>query len=111
MALPQPEHVVVAGGEVAEIEGHVREPVGPGDPPRLDEPLRDPALVEHLEGPGGRPPARDPSTSWPARRSTMTLLTPASASSPASISPVGPPPTITTACSVISHLHVPWVAA
>ena len=49
-----------------------------------------------------RPPAREPASSWLARRSTMATSTPANASSPASISPVGPPPTITTACSVIS---------
>src|ERR1700694_5414821 len=32
----------------------------------------------------------------------MTTSTPANANSPASISPVGPPPAITTACSVIA---------
>src|SRR3954465_15325848 len=47
-----------------------------------------------------RPPAREPATSWLARRSTMATSTPANASSPASISPVGPAPAITTACSV-----------
>ena len=49
-----------------------------------------------------RPPAREPASSWLARRSTMATSTPANASSPASISPVGPPPAITTACSVIA---------
>src|SRR5438445_10112902 len=44
-------------------------------------------------------------TSWPARRSTMATSTPASASSPANISPVGPPPATTTACSAIRHPH------
>src|SRR4051794_19991036 len=48
-----------------------------------------------------RPPAREPARSWPARRSTMATSTPANASSPASISPVGPPPAITTGCSVM----------
>src|SRR4051794_13630870 len=33
----------------------------------------------------------------------MTTSTPAKASSPANISPVGPPPAITTACSVMTH--------
>src|SRR6187455_3461966 len=47
-----------------------------------------------------RPPAREPGRSWVARRSTTATSTPASASSPASISPVGPPPAITTSCSV-----------
>src|SRR4051812_25380819 len=51
-----------------------------------------------------RPLARVPSSSWPARRSTMTTSTPANASSPASISPVGPPPAIATASSPIAGL-------
>ena len=51
-----------------------------------------------------RPPAREPGRSWLGRRSTMATSTPANASSPASISPVGPPPAITTACSVIAML-------
>src|SRR5215510_14974925 len=49
-----------------------------------------------------RPPAREPARSWLARRSTMATSTPANASSPASISPVGPPPAITTAGSLIA---------
>ncbi len=55
-----------------------------------------------------RPPARWPTSSWSGRRSTTATSTPARASSPASISPVGPPPAITTACSVtrMSLLHV-----
>ena len=66
-----------------------------------------------------RPPAREPTRSWLARRSTIATSTPANASSPANISPVGPPPAITTACSVIATLrsasrrsrpahHIPW---
>src|SRR2546421_4460225 len=47
-----------------------------------------------------RPPAREPARSWLARRSTMATSTPASANSPANISPVGPAPAIATACSV-----------
>jgi hypothetical protein len=49
-----------------------------------------------------RPPEREPSTSWLARRSTIATSTPANASSPANISPVGPPPAITTARSLIT---------
>src|SRR3954452_10532133 len=49
-----------------------------------------------------RPPAREAATSWPARRSTMATSTFASASSAASIMPVGPPPAISTACSVMT---------
>jgi len=52
-----------------------------------------------------RPPAREPASSWSARRSTMATSTPANANSPANISPVGPPPAITTACSVIATLR------
>src|ERR671919_633290 len=52
-----------------------------------------------------RPPAREPTSSWPTRRSTMATSTPANANSPASISPVGPPPAITTGCSVIATLR------
>ncbi len=51
-----------------------------------------------------RPPAREPASSWLARRSTMATSTPANANSPASINPVGPAPAITTACSVIATL-------
>src|SRR5436853_1006675 len=46
------------------------------------------------------PPEREPTSSWPARRSTMATSTPAKANSAANISPVGPPPAITTACPV-----------
>src|SRR5215204_3009669 len=52
-----------------------------------------------------RPPAREPARSWLARCSTMATSTPANANSAASISPVGPPPAITTACSVIATLR------
>src|SRR6476619_7637606 len=51
-----------------------------------------------------RPPAREPGRSWLARRSTMATSTPANANSPANISPVGPPPAITAAGSVIAGL-------
>src|SRR5687768_9234590 len=53
-----------------------------------------------------RPPERMPATSWLARRSTIATSTPANASSPANIRPVGPPPAITTACSVIGTLRL-----
>ena len=52
------------------------------------------------------PPAREPSTSWLGRRSTTTTSMPANASSAANISPVGPPPATTTACSV---MHLSWL--
>ena len=49
------------------------------------------------------PPAREPARYWLARRSTIATSIPANANSPANISPVGPPPAITTACSGIRH--------
>src|SRR6266702_4236993 len=52
-----------------------------------------------------RPPAREPGRSWLARRSTMATSTPANANSPPNISPVGPPPATTTACSAMRHPH------
>src|SRR4029077_1093115 len=52
-----------------------------------------------------RPPAREPGSSWLARRSTIATSTPANANSPANISPVGPPPAITTACSAMSAVR------
>src|SRR5712671_5674890 len=56
-----------------------------------------------------RPREREPVRSWLARRSTMATSMPASASSPANISPVGPPPATTTACSAIRHPQPPQV--
>src|SRR3954447_8998295 len=53
-----------------------------------------------------RPPAREPASSWSGRRSTMAASTPASASSPASMSPVGPPPAMTTACPLVAMATV-----
>src|SRR4051794_25083844 len=47
------------------------------------------------------PPARELSRSRLARRSTITTSTFANVNSAASIIPVGPPPAITTACSVM----------
>src|SRR3954469_13675559 len=54
-----------------------------------------------------RPPARAPRRSWLARRSTMATSTPTNANSPASISPVGPAPTIKTATSRIVIKRLP----
>src|SRR5215467_5739365 len=50
------------------------------------------------------PPAREPASFWLARRSTTATSTPANASSPANISPVGPAPAITTACLVFDNI-------
>src|SRR6266536_2812998 len=54
-----------------------------------------------------RPPEREPVRSWLARRSTIATSTSANANSPANISPVGPPPAITTACPVTATLRPP----
>src|SRR5262249_51448930 len=100
--LPQPEPVGMPGGKVADVQR------GPGEPrdlrhlPLRQEPIGDAALVEHLDG-GCVQTARAPGRSWLARRSTMATSTPANASSPASISPVGPAPATTTAWSAIHH--------
>ena len=49
MVLPQPEHVIVPSGKVADVQGDVEV----HDVMQLslrDEPLGDPALIEHFEG-------------------------------------------------------------
>ena len=106
LALPQREPVVVAGGEVADVQRDSGEAWICIDLPRREEPFRDATLIEHLDGAGvqtaGSRSVDDPDS---VRRSTMTTSIPANASSPANISPVGPPPAITTACSVIDPTH------
>ena len=54
-ALPQGEDVVVAGGEVAEVQGDSGEPVRRGGVPRFEEPFRDASLIEHLDRAGEQP--------------------------------------------------------
>jgi hypothetical protein len=49
-ALPQSEHEVVAGGEVTDVEREVRESDSRMRLARLDEPLGDTPLIEHLDG-------------------------------------------------------------
>ena len=100
VALPEGQLVVVAGREVADVQEHLREAQVRMRLPRREEAFRDATLIEHLDGAGLEASGRDPSSSWVVRRSTITTSVPAKASSLASISPVGPPPAITTACSV-----------
>src|ERR1700726_684087 len=50
------------------------------------------------------PPAREPTSSALARRSTMATSTPTNVNSPANIIPVGPPPAITTSCFILRPL-------
>ena len=85
------------GGEVADVQRDV-EVHDRMHLPLREEPVGDAALIENLDAcvRAGRR-ARVPTRSWLARRSTMATSTPANASSAASISPVGPPPAITTA--------------
>ena len=56
-----------------------------------------------------RPPAREPTRSWLARRSTMATSTPANASSPANISPVGP--ASGDHHCMLGHRHTPVASA
>src|ERR1700733_6507827 len=55
-----------------------------------------------------------PGSFWSGRRSTIATSMPASASSAANISPVGPAPEITTACSLDTRILVApslWLGA
>jgi hypothetical protein len=97
VALPQREPVVVPRGKVADVQRDPGEPRDLGHLSLREDPIGDSALIENLDG-ACKPPAREPIRSWLARRSTIATSTPANASSPANISPVGPPPAITTAC-------------
>ncbi len=107
VVLPEPERVGMPGGKVADVQG------GPGElppswccspaPPRgIDRRSRAGRGSRSCVSAGRRRASRrDPG--WRAARRSATS-TPASASSPASISPVGPPPAITTACSFFSGI-------
>ena len=101
VVLPQPEPVGVPGGEVADVQAGRRRTPRPAPPaPRRGTGRRSRAgrAPRSCARAGRRRASRRAPGS--ARRSTIATSTPASASSPASISPVGPPPAITTACSV-----------
>ena len=106
VVLPQPEPVGVPGGEVADVQR------GPGELPRPEPPVPPRGTDRRFHADRGprwcvsadrrRASRRGPGS---ARRSTIATSTPANANSPASISPVGPPPAITTACSVMATLQ------
>ena len=103
--LPQPEPVGMPGGKVADVQTDAARTPRPGPPvPPRGTDRRCRADRRPRWCVTCRPPAREPGRSWLARRSTMATSTPANASSPASISPVGPPPAITTACSLFTRL-------
>ena len=106
VVLPQPEPVVVPGGKVADVQrdaGRTPRPEPPVPPRGTDRRFRadrEPrwcVSADRLRASRGGP-------GWRAARQSATS-TPANANSPASISPVGPPPAITTACSVIATLR------
>ena len=101
VVLPQPERVGMPGGKVADVQRDAGELPDLDHLPLREEPIGDAALIEDLDGARVQTACARAGRSWLGRRSTMATSTPASASSPASISPVGPPPAITTACSVI----------
>ena len=50
VALPQRQPVVVAGGEVADVQGDPGERLDLRRPPLREEAVRDASLVEHLDG-------------------------------------------------------------
>ena len=103
VVLQQPEDEVVPGWEVVDERG-------PGEHRDLvflslrDEPIGDSTLIENLDGAREQTACARTGQILVGRRSTIATSTPANASSPASISPVGPPPAITTVCSVIATL-------
>ena len=103
MALPEREPIVVAGGEVADIQGDAGKRLHLHRLALRKEAVGNAALVQISMVRECRPPERELSISWVARRSTIATSTPASASSAPNIIPVGPPPAITTAWSVIAE--------
>ena len=106
VVLPQPEPVVVPGGKIADVQRDEGESRDLADLPLLEEPIGDSTLIEDLDRACVQTAAREPARSWLGRRSMTARSTPTNASSPASISPVGPPPAITTACSVMAAMIV-----
>ena len=108
VALPQREPVVVAGGEVADVQrdpGERLRPASPAPPRGTDRRCRADRAPRWCASADRLRASR--SSSWLARRSTIATSTPANASSPANISPVGPAPAITTARPVIAALRSP----
>ena len=87
-------HVQQRAGEAHRLEGRAR----------VEEAVGDAALVEELDGPGVEAPGPVPTSSAVSRRSMTPTVTPASASSPASIKPVGPAPTMVTSPTPLGSL-------
>ncbi len=54
-ALPQRKDVVVAGREVADVRGDLREPQSRVHLPRREESFRDATLIKYLDGPRVKP--------------------------------------------------------
>lgn len=98
VGLPEREKVVVASREIADVESGIREGCSPNHLPLRNKAMGDPALVENFDGPWVQTACAQPGEVLAGRRSTMATST------PANIIPVGPPPAITTACSVNNKL-------
>jgi hypothetical protein len=84
----------LASREVADVQDDL------GDVPSREEPFRDATLIEHLDGAGVKTRGSRSVEILTGASFDDDDVDPANASSPANISPVGPPPAITTACSV-----------
>jgi len=108
---PQSEDIVVAGGEVADVQEDPGVAQVQMHLPRRVEPFRDATLIEHLGGAGVETP----------RSRSVEILTGASFDDDdvdprqrqlaRQHHPVGPPPAIATACSVIAappDWALPW---
>ena len=105
MLLPESEPVVVPGRKVADVQRDVGESAYLHRLALREKTIGDPALIENLDRAGVQATRARADQLRLARRSTIATSTPANVSSPANIIPVGPPPAITTACSVIATLR------
>lgn len=104
MLLPEGESMIVPRGNVADVETGCGEPRDLSYLPFHKELIEDSALIENLQSACGQTARARAGKVLIGRRSTTATSTPASASSPANISPVGPAPTTTTARSVMTTM-------
>ena len=100
--LDEREAVRVAARECADVEAHAGEAEHLHRLSFGEEPVGDAALVEHLDRTRMETERTGLDALLVSRFSTMTTSTPASVNSAPSISPVGPPPAMITACLVMS---------
>jgi hypothetical protein len=94
----------MTGREVAHVHHGLGEHRGLSHLTLREEPISDPKLIQHLDRARVKTAAREPTSTWSGRCSTTATSTFANANSAANIIPVGPPPAITTACSVVATL-------